>query len=32
LPETELIKPVRDLLHRGSVPRDSRASPARRVT
>ena len=28
LPETELLKPVTDLLHRGSAP-DYRASPAR---
>jgi hypothetical protein len=28
LPETELLKPVSDLLHRGSVP-DYRTSPAR---
>ena len=28
LPETELLKPVSDLLHRGSAP-DYRASPAR---
>ena len=28
LPETKLLKPVSDLLHRGSAP-DYRASPAR---
>jgi hypothetical protein len=28
LPETELLKPLRNLLHRGSAP-DYRASPAR---
>jgi hypothetical protein len=30
LPETELLKPISDLLHRGSAPWDYRASPARR--